>query len=195
MSHYFIDDNTLADDFRTIKYNFSGKRLEYVSNAGLFSHGEVDAISDTLLRNLPKLEGSLLDLGCGWGLIGVALGAAYGVEVTMSDVNQRALECVALNAENNKVDADIILSDCCDNINSTFDTITLNPPVHAGKQVMFRMYEEAHERLNSGGRFFVVIQKKHGAESTIKKLSEIFGESNTKIIYHKKGVFIVESTR
>ena len=195
MSHYFIDDNTLADDFRTISYSFGGKRLEFVSNAGLFSRGEVDAVSDILIRSLPKLEGSLLDLGCGWGLIGVALGAAYDVQVTMSDINPRALECVKRNAEKNNVNANIILSDCFENINSSFDTITLNPPVHAGKQVMYQMYEEAATHLNQGGRFFVVIQKKHGAESTIKKLSEIFGEQNTKTIYHKKGVFVVESTR
>lgn len=195
MSHYFIDDNTLADDFRTIKYSFGGKRLEFVSNAGLFSHGEVDAVSDTLIRSLPELSGSLLDLGCGWGLIGVALGAAYDVKVTMSDINPRALECAARNAEKNKVNADIILSDCFENINSTFDTITLNPPVHAGKQVMYRMYDEAATHLNPGGRLYVVIQKKHGAESTTKKLSEIFGVANINNIYHKKGVFVIECTR
>ena len=195
MSHYFIDDKTLADDFRTISYSFGGKRLNFVTNAGLFSHGEIDSVSDTLLRSLPELNGSLLDLGCGWGLFGVALGAAFGVDVTMSDVNPRALECAKRNADNNNISANIILSDCFDNINNTFDTITLNPPVHAGKKVMYKMYEEAALHLNPGGRFYVVIQKKHGAESTIKKLSEIFTEANTRIIYHKKGVFVVESTR
>lgn len=193
MRHYFIDDKNLTDSFTEFSYSFGGKKIDFVTNSGLFSPDRVDPETDILLRSLPPLTGSLLDLGCGWGVVGVTLGAVYPISVTMADINPRALACAEKNAAKNNVKAEVVKSDCFENITGKFDTIVLNPPIHAGKQVVFRMYEGAAERLNDGGRFYIVIRKKHGAESSMKKLDELF--STTEQIYKKDGIFVISSGR
>lgn len=193
-SHYFIADETLEDREETFTYYLGTAKVKLTSNTGMFSPGHVDFATDLLLRELPPLSGAFLDLGCGYGVIGTALGKAYPtLSVTMADVNERALRYAKANAEANGVVAKIICSDCFASIEDTFDAITLNPPIHAGKEVIFSMYEGSFAHLNKGGSLYIVIQKKHGAESTLKKLKEIFGEAET--LYKKKGYFIIKATK
>jgi 16S rRNA (guanine1207-N2)-methyltransferase len=142
---------------------------------------------------MPQIDGSLLDLGCGYGFIGIALAKKNEIALTQSDINSIALDYAKKNAKLNNVSATQIHSDCFEKISGTFENITLNPPIHAGKQIMERMYEEAFEFLNKNGSLFVVIQKKHGAESSQKKLHEIFG--NCKILHKKRGCFVFCCTK
>ena len=179
LSHYFIEDDSLPPDIQTFPYYFGAEKFMFTSDAGMFSPGHVDEASSLLLHTMPKRTGRFLDLGCGYGVIGIVMGKVYGLEVTMADSNGRALRCAQQNCEANQVKAQIIQSDCFQNISQSFDTIALNPPIHAGKAVMYAMYEGAYAHLNAGGRFYVVIQKKHGAESTVKKLTEIFHHCDT----------------
>lgn len=192
-SHYFIDDDTVADKIERFNYYLGSTRIILESNAGLFSPGHVDAATDLLLQTIPPLEGSLLDLGCGYGVIGVSAAKAYGVRVTMADVTEKAVTFAKKNCKLNGVTAQVIKSDCFDSIDEKFDTITLNPPIHAGKEVIFKMYRGAFEHLNDGGKFYVVIQKKHGAESTIKQLEQIFGVCE--VLYKKKGYYVLCSRK
>jgi 16S rRNA (guanine1207-N2)-methyltransferase len=190
MSHYFIDDHNLEDDFRRFRYFFAGHSFVFTSNSGLFSPGHVDAESDLLIRNIPPLQGSLLDLGCGYGAVGIALGRAYGLRLTLADVNPRALQCAEINCRDNAVQAEILLSDCFANIPGSFDSIALNPPIHAGKAVVYAMFEQSIEHLNARGAFYIVMLEKHGAKSAMKKLAEIYGAGNCEILYKKKGEYI-----
>lgn len=192
-SHYFIDDDTVADKIERFNYYLGSTRIILESNAGLFSPGHVDCATDLLLQTIPPLEGSLLDLGCGYGVIGVSAAKAYGVRVTMADVTEKAVTFAQKNCKLNGVNAQVIKSDCFDSIDEKFDTITLNPPIHAGKEVIFKMYRGAFEHLNDGGKFYVVIQKKHGAESTIKQLEQIFGVCE--VLYKKKGYYVLCSRK
>lgn len=190
MSHYFITDNSLKEDKLKFTYTFNKQNYIFESNSGIFSHGRVDYATNILLTNLPEIKGSLLDMGCGYGIIGIVLGKQYNLtKVTMADINTRALECAKENCKNNTVKADIIESDCFSNISEKFDNIVINPPIHAGKKVLFNMYEEAYKHLNDKGKLFIVIQKKHGAESTISKLLTIFG--NYTPLYKKKGFYVL----
>jgi 16S rRNA (guanine1207-N2)-methyltransferase len=153
----------------------------------------VDRATDILLENLPELSGRVLDLGCGYGVIGIVLAKIYNICVVMSDVNERALELAGRNAINNGAGdkiTRIVKSDGFENILESFDAIILNPPIHAGKSAVYKIYEDAYNYLNSGGRFFVVIQKKHGALSHKQKLEEIFTEVS--VLYSKKGFYIFE---
>ena len=188
MSHYFKYDPGLKNDERGLPVTVLGHDFIFKTNAGMFSREAADRASLLLIENVPRVSGKLLDLGCGYGLIGVALAKAYGAPLTMSDVNPRALEYAAINAKQNGVAAEIILSDGFENINGKFDCVVTNPPIHAGKNVTFHMYAEARGRLAPGGSFYAVIQKKHGAESAFARLSEIYG--TCEIIYKKKGYFI-----
>jgi len=81
-----------------------------------------------------------------------------------------------------------LTSDCFENISDKFDTITLNPPIHAGKDVVFRMFEEAAAHLNPGGAFYAVMLEKHGAKSARRKLVEVFLACEA--LYHKKGAYV-----
>jgi len=189
MSHYFIEDPNLSDDFRTFAYYFGGHDFHFTTNSGVFSPGHVDPLSDLLIRTVPPLSGSLLDLGCGWGAIGIALAKPYGLMLTLADINPRALALAKKNCHENNVAAEIVQSDCFDNIAGMFDTIMLNPPIHAGKTIVWRMFEQSIDHLNENGCFYVVILEKHGAKSAIKKLCEVFG--HCEIVHKKKGETIL----
>ena len=192
-SHYFNDDPNLAHDPRTFTCYHKEHALRLTSDSGVFSHGHVDPATALLLKYIPALQGSLLDLGCGCGVIGIALAKAYGLQATLADVNPRALACAEANCRANGVQAGIIQSDCFENITDSFDTITLNPPIHAGKEVVLRMFEGAKAHLNPSGSFYVVMLDKHGAAGAAARLAEIFGACET--LYKKKGVRVLRCGR
>ncbi len=189
MEHYFIDSENLEDEIKEISYFFGRNKYSFMTNSGLFSKDHVDVATDILLKNIPKLSGSLLDLGCGYGCIGIVLAKEYGLKLTQSDVNKRAVYYTKINCDKNSVVSNVIVSNCLENIDGTFDTITLNPPIHAGKTITYQMYEQAFEHLNCGGKLYVVTLKKHGALSTIAKLKEVF--LNCDIIYKKSGFYVM----
>lgn len=193
LSHYFIEDHSLAPHIESFAYYFGSEKFLFMSNSGMFSPGHVDDASDLLLHTMPALSGSFLDLGCGYGVIGIVMGKMYHLDVTMADINGRALDCAKINCENNGLKADIIESNCFEQINRSFDAIALNPPIHAGKEVVHSMYEGAFEHLHPSGTLYVVIQKKHGGESAVKKLTELFHSCET--LYKKKGYFVLACTK
>lgn len=178
-SHYFIDDPALPHEPKEFKCYFKSREYTFVTDAGVFSPGEIDGNTAYMLRHMPPLRGSLLDMGCGYGCIGILLGGEYGLDVTQVDINPRAVRLAEENAKLNGVPARVFVSDCYAEVDGTFDTIVINPPVHAGKDVMYRMYEGAPGHLNSGGYLYTVLLKKHGAESARKKLTEVFGNCET----------------
>ena len=187
MNQYFNNNESLNKDLRYISYDFKGHKFRFAAHDGVFSKDHVDYATDILLNTIPELSGSVLDLGCGYGVIGIVLEKVYGVKLTSADVNPAAVELTRLNGVEN-----VILSDCFDNITGKFDTIVINPPIHAGKSTTYKMYEESEKHLNSGGKLYVVTLKKHGAESTIAKLNDVFG--NCEVLYKKKGYYVLEST-
>ncbi|HOP10043.1 MAG TPA: methyltransferase [Oscillospiraceae bacterium] len=188
MSHYFTEDKNLKHEIVDFDYYFRENKFTFTTDAGLFSKGHIDPATEILLNAIAPLSGSLFDLGCGYGVIGIVLAKTYGLKLTQADVNGAAVELTIKNAKANGVGAKAVKSDCFDNVSGTFDTITLNPPIHAGKAVTYRMYEESIDHLNPGGKFYVVTLKKHGAESTEAKLKSVYGNCET--VYKKKGVFV-----
>jgi len=192
MNHYFIANQSLLTNERTLTLDIFDMKLKFLVNNGLFSCDKTDDASITLLKNIPPLEGSLLDLGCGYGVLGITLAKKYNLVLTMTDINRIALDYAKKNAKLNQISATLIHSDSFGNITDMFNNIVLNPPIHAGKDIMYRMYEESAQHLTPGGSLYIVIHKKHGAESTIKKLEEIFAYVN--VLYKKKGCFVIQST-
>jgi 16S rRNA (guanine1207-N2)-methyltransferase len=188
-SHYFIPDATLQSRPQTFSYEFNGRTFKFTTDVGVFSVGKMDGQTDLLLRNMPPVEGSLLDMGCGYGCIGIALAGAHGLTLTQADVNPRAVELTKKNCAENGVASTVVLSDGFENISGSFHNIVINPPIHAGKQTVYRIYEGAFEHLCPNGNLFVVVHKKHGAESTVCKLDEIF--KNCETFYKKKGCFLL----
>lgn len=197
MNHYFNSNESLKHDKKEIEYVYNFTKFNFITDAGVFSKDGVDAATDILLKNLRGLSGKILDLGCGYGCAGIVLAKIYGdyVDVTMSDINGRAVKLAEENAKKNDVRVKIVKSDKFADIPGSFDAIILNPPIHAGKSVIYEIYEESYRHLNANGRFFIVIQKKHGAQSHSRKLEAIFGTGNSFAAYSKKGFFVFESKK
>ena len=154
----------------------------------MFSKSKVDFGTDLMLNEfLKKNKGleakkiKILDIGCGYGVVSVILKSFYPeISITLSDVNERALELSEENLKKYGInDYHIIKSDAFEKIMEKFDVILSNPPIRAGKDIIFKIYSEAYEHLNENGEFYCVIQTKHGAKSTQKKLMEIFGNCDT----------------
>ena len=193
INHYFINDPDLKNKEINITYFFKGKQYTFISNSGVFSSLSIDVATDLLIKTIPPLDGSLLDMGCGYGCIGIVLAKEYSLELTQVDINQRVIDLTKINCEVNDVKSNVLLSDSFNNVTGCFDTITINPPIHAGKSVIYDMYEGSLQHLNNNGKLYVVIQKKHGAESTVKKLNQVFG--HCEILYKKKGYYILCCTK
>ena len=158
-------------------FEYRGRALRFITDAGVFSRGELDTGTRLLLEVLPEsMTGAILDLGCGWGPIGVSVKATWPeCEVTLADVNLRALEWSRKNAERNGVAVRCVESDGFSALAaSSFDAVITNPPIRAGKQTIYRMFEEAHAHLHPGGSLYLVIRKQQGAESAIKYLKTLY---------------------
>lgn len=179
--HYFSASPASGHQYQTAEWTYRGHVLRFTTDAGVFSKGEVDFGTATLLKALPEeMVGRVLDLGCGWGAVGVSVGKAFpACEIVMSDVNQRALELSEKNAKANGVPAQIVASDGLESVPGTFDYIITNPPIRAGKQVIYKMFADSAERLNENGQLYLVIRKQQGAESALKYLKTIFNEVDT----------------
>ena len=190
MSHYFSEVQDVKSVKKIINYEIKNEKFEFLTDNGVFSKTKVDFGTDVMLRTFlnenKKLENiRILDIGCGYGVVSVVLKRFFEkVKILSTDVNERALELTKENIQkNNRTDDfEVRKSFVFDNISENFDMILSNPPIRAGKQVIFEIYEKSFFHLNKNGKFYCVIQTKHGAKSTKKKLEELFGNCTTLVI-------------
>ena len=178
---YFTRDPVCASAPVPCAVLYRGHSLRFETDAGVFSKGELDRGTELLLAALPELHGDVLDMGCGWGAIGVTLQKAFpDTHCTLCDVNLRALGLCAKNAENAGVQAEILESDgFAALVGRSFDTVVTNPPIRAGKKVIYGMFADAAKSLRAGGALYLVIRKQQGAESCVKYLKTLFGTVET----------------
>ncbi|MBR5045369.1 MAG: class I SAM-dependent methyltransferase [Oscillospiraceae bacterium] len=192
MSQYFVNDPSLKEDLRELKCWCGTHELTFLTDSGVFSRTEIDDASLFLVRGIPELAGRVLDLGCGYGFIGIYTAVRNpGIELVQSDVNERAAELCRINCEANGVISEVLVSDGFSSVEGKFDAILLNPPIHAGKDVTYRLAEESLQHLTGSGALYIVIRKKHGAASMIAHLSEL---CETEIIKKEKGINLVSCT-
>ena len=177
MSHYFITDESLPENRKEISFRFLGTQYSLLTMAGTFSKDALDYGTRVLLENTVNLslKGPILDLGTGNGVVGVVIKQAKPeLEVVMSDVNARCVEVAAENVKNYHQNSQVILSDGFEKITEKFGTILLNPPIRAGKKVIYRLFQESYQHINPQGSLYVVIRKDQGANSALKELSQYF---------------------
>ncbi|MGT2929735.1 class I SAM-dependent methyltransferase [Streptococcus dentasini] len=195
MAKMYYAANPDADhDIHDLRVQLLGEDLHFYTDAGVFAKKMVDYGSQLLLNQLNFEAGkTVLDVGCGYGPLGIALAKAQGVRVTMVDVNHRALDLARRNAERNGISATIFASSAYKQVEGSFDYIISNPPIRAGKQVVHAILEGAYNHLNEGGSLTIVIQKKQGAPSAKAKMLDIFG--NVAILKKDKGYYILRSKK
>ena len=197
MSHYFdLDENVKSQEF-SVKFDIQGKHFSFISDNGVFSKDELDDGSLTLITSALKenLFGRVLDLGCGIGTVGIVLKSFIdNIKVDFVDVNERALNLTRKNIDNLKLDdCNVFYSDGYKNITELYDYIITNPPIRAGKVVVYDFILNSFDHLKDNGVLLVVMRKSHGAPSAKKHLEEKFG--NCEIVSRNKGFYILKSIK
>lgn len=196
--HYYSRTQNVESDPKYWDYSLKGQRFRFKTDNGVFSKKEVDFGSRLLIETfeLPRVEGPLLDVGCGYGPIGLSIAKTANERIThMVDVNQRALQLARENAELNRIEnIRIYESDRLLNVTENgFSAILTNPPIRAGKKVVHDIFEQSHQHLAPEGELWVVIQKKQGAPSAIEKLNGFFAEVD--VVKKEKGYFIIKAKK
>ena len=178
MDQYFTREPSSESRPVICEFEDRGRKYVFETDAGVFSRGEVDQGTEILLKALPDLDGDILDLGCGWGVVGTCLkGRNPDARIVMVAVNLRALELSRKNLSRNGASAEVLESDGFEGIRDrTFDAVVTNPPIRAGKEKVYEMLGDAARSLKSGGQLFVVIRKQQGAESCMRYLKTLFDE-------------------
>ncbi len=196
MEHYFTNNEALKSELRTIVYKYKEHVFCFNSDNGVFSKDKIDYGSRLLVetfleKNKENIE-NLLDVGCGYGFMGIVLSKVLDCSATLIDVNKRAVHLTKMNIKENKVKAESFLSDVYENVEMRYDVIITNPPIRAGKEVVLKILKEAKEYLNEEGMIWFVIRKNQGAKSILKEL-----ESNyiTNIVEKDKGFYIINAKR
>lgn len=196
-NHYYSENPETAHDLHQWSFELAGKTFQFVTDSGVFSRGTVDYGSRVLIEHFDATElpeGTLLDVGCGYGPIGLALAYQTKRPVEMIDVNNRAVELAQGNAKRNGIEANIHQSNIYETLNQkTYAAIISNPPIRAGKKVVHQILSEAAPLLKIGGSLTIVIQKKQGAPSAKSKMEDVFG--NAEIIAKDRGYYIIRSVK
>lgn len=196
--HYYSRTQKVESDPKYWDYSLKEHRFRFKTDNGVFSKKEVDFGSRLLIEafELPGIDGSLLDVGCGYGPIGLSIAKTANERIIhMVDVNQRALQLARENAELNKIgNIRIYESDRLLNVTENrFAAILTNPPIRAGKKTVHDIFEQSHQHLAADGELWVVIQKKQGAPSALEKLKELFAE--VEVVSKEKGYFIIRAKK
>lgn len=193
--HYYSENPNSEHDYWEITARALGCDAHFTTDAGVFSRDGLDHGTEVLLDALPDLSGTrVLDLGCGWGPVGVFLNLKYpGIEVVMTDVNARAVELAGKNLARNGVSAQVVQGDAFENVSGLFDAIITNPPIRAGKQKIYEMFADARRYLKPEGTLYIVIRKQQGAPSALKYLRELYGSAE--VISRSSGFWAVAASQ
>ena len=193
MGQYFTNEK-LPSNVRKTECFVLGNKFIFLTDNGVFSKDGLDFGSRLLLETIPldEVGGKILDMGCGYGVFGIVVGKLTSAHVDMVDVNLRALHLAERNAKENHVDnVNIFESNVYQNVSAKYSSIITNPPIRAGKQVVYDIVMNAKNYLEENGKLFLVIRKEQGAKSLIVDLETVY---TVKVLEKKKGFFILECT-
>ena len=195
MEHYFTNNENLKSEIRKINYNYESFSFTFLSDLGVFSKDKIDYGSKVLVENYLKHNHDnkkILDVGCGYGFIGIVLSKVTNSYVEMVDVNKRALHLTERNINENKVNAKAYMSDAYQSVKDKYDVIITNPPIRAGKEKVLEILNGSVEHLNSGGELWFVVRKDQGAKSIVKVLNKELIVENTE---KSKGFYIFRAKK
>ncbi len=191
MGQYFTNDK-LPSNVKKTTCMVLGNKFTFLTDNGVFSKDGLDFGSRLLLESIPLEEvgGKILDMGCGYGVFGIVISKLTSAHVDMVDVNLRALHLATRNAKENGVsDVSIFESNVYQNVSSKYSSIVTNPPIRAGKKVVYDIVMNAKNYLEDDGKLFLVIRKEQGAKSLIVDLEKIY---TVDILKKSKGFFIIK---
>ena len=191
MGQYFSNEELKSNiqkyDVKVLDTNYS-----FYTDNGVFSKEKLDFGTRVLIENIPLdlLHGEILDVGCGYGVIDIILGKLVDARFLGVDVNRRALHLADMNKKENKVNnVSFLESNCYENVSDKYDVIITNPPIRAGKKVVYEIVMGAKDYLKKDGSLFIVVRKEQGAKSMIKDLEEIY---KVEVLNKIKGFFVIK---
>lgn len=194
LEHYFTNNENLKSEIREILYIYNGKPYTFLSDNGVFAKNKIDYASKILVESFLDLVNTkecedinILDVGCGYGFIGIVAGSELGCNVDFVDVNKRAIHLCERNIKNNNIKGNAFLSDAYECVKNKYKYIITNPPIRAGKDVLLNILINAKNHLKDGGELWFVINKDQGAKSMMKKLEEYY---NIEVVEKSKGFFV-----
>ena len=198
MSYYFDENPNSESNIKEIKFSLYGQNYAYFTDNGVFSKSKIDEGTYIFLKVLLPLHltGRILDLGCGYGPIGLTIALnEKQARVDLADINSRALALASRSGERLNLNERVTFlhSDIFEKIEGPYDSIVVNPPIRAGKVVTYRMYLESKQYLIDGGSLYVVIRRKQGAESALKYIETVF--ENVSVLHKEKGYWIIKATK
>lgn len=195
MSQYFSNDKNIKNEDISLSYTFKGKELKFISNAGIFSKNRIDFGTNLLLNSIELKGDRILDLGCGYGIVGVSVASVNNKYNVLSvDVNERAVEITNQNYKNNSIrNGKAIVNNAYNDLKEKFDMIITNPPIRAGKEVVYEMVLGGINHLKDEGEIWVVIRKDKGGLSLFKQMEEVY--INVQIINKKSGYLIIKGNK
>ena len=191
MEHYFTNNLDLKSNIKEFNVKINDFDFKFKTDNGVFSKGELDFGTYLLISNIIKenISGNILDLGCGYGAIGIILNKILNVDVDMIDINKRAIHLTKLNISQNKCNnTNAFVSDGYNLVLNKYDYIVSNPPIRVGKDKLYSLIKESKDHLKLNGKIYLVIRKEQGANSFINDFNDIY---NIEVIDKKKGFYII----
>lgn len=195
MEHYFTNNEALKSELRTIDYKYQDFVFHFNSDNGVFSKNKIDFGSRLLVETIlesQEISGEILDVGCGYGFMGIVLTKVFQCKATLVDVNKRAVHLTKMNIKENKVEGDAVESNIYENVTNKYDCIITNPPIRAGKKTVLEILLGAEEYLKEEGMLWFVIRKDQGAKSIIKELEQKY---KINVVKKEKGFYIITAKK
>lgn len=194
LEHYFTNNEFQKSEIRTIFYTYQNHKLSFLSDNGVFSKDKIDFGSRLLIETFLEYENrtnlEILDVGCGYGFLGIVAGFFKKSNITMCDVNKRAIHLTEQNITRNQVKGVAFVSNTYEKIEQQYDIILTNPPIRAGKKVVLDILLNAKNHLKEKGRLWFVIRKDQGAKTILKEVEKV---AKCQIIKKEKGFYVMTS--
>ena len=195
MSHYYTTDDS-PHDYNEITFNFKEHNYRFKTDRGVFSKNQVDYGSHVLINAVTddfSGQGKFIDMGAGYGPIGIVLAKTLSMTPIMVEVNEDALMLTNENIKRENIDGIVLSREKYEQADYKVSLYVTNPPFRACKKTVLDIIDDAYERLLESGSFYMVVQKKQGMPSYKKYLKDKF--SNVTTVVKDKGYYILRSVK
>ena len=196
LEHYFTNNANLKSEIRTLTYSYENTPFEFFSDNGVFAKNKIDYASkllvETFIENHKEVEKecTLLDVGCGYGFLGIVAGKILNINIELVDINKRALHLCERNIKLNEVKGKAYESNAYECVKNKYEYIITNPPIRAGKNTVLEILKGAKNHLLDNGELWFVINKDQGAKSTANALKKCY---NIEVVAKSKGFFVFKA--
>lgn len=193
MEHYFTNNENLESKIRKISYNYKDTSFCFYSDLGVFSKNKIDYGTKVLLESYlenASLNKRVLDIGCGYGVIGIVISKITNSFSTLIDINKRAVHLTSRNIIENNAKCESFVSDMYSSVTSKYDIIITNPPIRIGKEKVLNLLRSAKDYMNKDGELWYVIRKDQGAKSINEHLLDTY---NITLVEKSKGFYVFKA--